>query len=655
MIHFKWQFTKKSTAVLLTAAFVFALFFSFGPVNARQNTAESRTMNVLVIGIDPVITTPENKKMYASEYLGFSLTDSVESLQEEIEAGTNETIKINITDTTRLEEFPTYDGYKSMTEEQFHILFPYDNVSKKGEWYGWWERDAAQHVLEEGVDRFHFDYDYFIKKMDLVKQRNEGKFDMVWVYSIDPSSMYETCMVGRNAVRINGTPYIADCDDFVLAGLTFSRSDGAIESICHSCEAMLNYTYKVTDEMYNAKFSFDDYDELSSWQKFYYNKHKGADGKEVYGVGQVHFSPNSMDNYEWKNDTPVYSYYDQFTTTYPDIDPAKAITFTASSAYMDNELYSKYPTVNEQHHVWWLNCMPHFKGRDSEGYSLNWFDYGFSTEYTSGIDGLAEYKDNCIEMTSGDKIEGLKLLRFLNGTENTEIITADSDHAFVTVRGDCIEYSPAGNVLAKAEGTADIEIKVDGFSLIYKVNVNKKEENVTEENATENKTTEDKTTEDKTTEGKTESLTPAPQKEEGLKIGDTINIKNGKYTVISTSELSYDGPVKKKASVKIPDTLTINNKVYKVTVIKDKAFYKDKKLKKLVIGKNVTKIGKRAFKGCNKLKKITIKSKKMSFGKDCFKGIYKKAVFKVPKSKKKEYNKNLIKKAKAPKRIKVKK
>lgn len=644
MIHLKRQFTKKITAVLLSAAFIFTLFYSVEPVNAKQIDADSKTINVLVIGIDPVITNHEKENMYASEYLGFSLEDNVDRLKEEIEDGTNGAIKINITDTTKLEEFPTYNEYKSMTEEQFHILFPYNETTKQGDWYDWWTRDAENHVLEEGVDRFNFDYEYFINKMDLVKKKNEGKFDMVWVYSIDPSSMYETCMVGRNAVYINGNPYIADCDDFVLAGLTFSRPDGAVESICHSCEAMLNYTYKVTDEMYNAKFAFDDYDELSSWQKFYYNKHKGADGKEIYGVGQVHFSPNSMADYEWEEETPVYSYYDQFTTSYPDIDPSKAIVFKASSAYKENELYSKYPTVTEQHHVWWLNCMPHFKGRDSEGYSLNWFDYGFSTEFTSGITGLEEYKDDCIEMTVGDKIEGLKLRRFLNSTENTETIIADSDHAFVTVRGDCIEYSNNGNVTAKSEGDADIEIKVDGFTLIYNVTVKKKEESVTP------------TPTPTATATPTPEVTPTPKTdEEDPKEGSSVNIENGKYTVLSGYKLSYDGPVKKKATIKIPDSVTINKKAYKVTSIKDKAFYKDKKIKKLVIGKNVTKIGKRAFKGCKNLKNITIKGKKMSFGKECFNGIYKKAVFKVPKAKQKSYKKNLIKKGKAPKKIKVKK
>jgi hypothetical protein len=76
-----------------------------------------------------------------------------------------------------------------------------------------------------------------------------------------------------------------------------------------------------------------------------------------------------------------------------------------------------------------------------------------------------------------------------------------------------------------------------------------------------------------------------------------------------------------------------------------------------VIPKKVKKIGKKAFYGCKKLKTITIKTtklKKSTIGSKAFKGIYKKAKFKCPKSKLKNYKK-WLKKAGAPKKAKYKK
>ena len=79
-----------------------------------------------------------------------------------------------------------------------------------------------------------------------------------------------------------------------------------------------------------------------------------------------------------------------------------------------------------------------------------------------------------------------------------------------------------------------------------------------------------------------------------------------------------------------------------------------KKLTKVVIGAGVTNIGQSAFNGCSKLKSITIKSTKLKkVGANAFKGIHKKAVIKVPSSKKKAYTKLLKKKGQA-KTVKIK-
>ncbi|HAH19065.1 leucine-rich repeat protein [uncultured Eubacterium sp.] len=111
----------------------------------------------------------------------------------------------------------------------------------------------------------------------------------------------------------------------------------------------------------------------------------------------------------------------------------------------------------------------------------------------------------------------------------------------------------------------------------------------------------------------------------------------GKVTVIGLKKKSL-----KKVSVK--SLLTVNGVKYKVTAIGKKAFKKGKKLKSIVVAKNVAKIGKKAFAGCKKLKSIKIKSKKIKkFVKGTFKGVKKTCVIKVPKAKKKVYAKKIKK------------
>lgn len=106
-----------------------------------------------------------------------------------------------------------------------------------------------------------------------------------------------------------------------------------------------------------------------------------------------------------------------------------------------------------------------------------------------------------------------------------------------------------------------------------------------------------------------------------------------------------------KKTVTVPDTIVINGVRHKVTSIANNAFKNNKKLKSVVIGKNITKIGKKAFFGCQNLKKITIKTTKLktktvgakAFTKAGSKN-YNKLTVKVPKKCKKTYPKILKKK-----------
>ncbi len=133
------------------------------------------------------------------------------------------------------------------------------------------------------------------------------------------------------------------------------------------------------------------------------------------------------------------------------------------------------------------------------------------------------------------------------------------------------------------------------------------------------------------------------------------------YTVTKSSAtagtVSVKRPVKKNhTSIKIPKTVKINGYTFKVTSIGKKAFYNNRKLKRVTIGSNVTSIGKQAFATAKNLKTVVIKSTKMkSVKKNAFRGIAKKAVINVPNKKAvlRKY-KRLLKKSNISSSIKVK-
>ncbi|MDO4166248.1 MAG: leucine-rich repeat protein, partial [Eubacteriales bacterium] len=132
-----------------------------------------------------------------------------------------------------------------------------------------------------------------------------------------------------------------------------------------------------------------------------------------------------------------------------------------------------------------------------------------------------------------------------------------------------------------------------------------------------------------------------------LKKGMCIREKktNGIYIVTKvTAEggtVAYKKPIKNKANIKIPDQIRYQNIILKVTAVKSKAFYKNNKIKKCTIGKNINTLGSKTFYGCKKLSCVKIRSKKLvKVGKKAFTRMgYKAKMIKiyVPKKYAKKY------------------
>ena len=150
------------------------------------------------------------------------------------------------------------------------------------------------------------------------------------------------------------------------------------------------------------------------------------------------------------------------------------------------------------------------------------------------------------------------------------------------------------------------------------------------------------------------SATAQPEPE-----GSVLTVGNGIYKVISgdgeePSVIYWLKDSKTASQIVIPDTVESKGIRYKVTSIAKGAFENNKKLKSIVIGKNIVSIGKNAFKNCKNLKKIVIRSEKLKaskVGANILKGTNKKLVIKVPENKQKQYKKFLKKRGNKKARI----
>ena len=145
------------------------------------------------------------------------------------------------------------------------------------------------------------------------------------------------------------------------------------------------------------------------------------------------------------------------------------------------------------------------------------------------------------------------------------------------------------------------------------------------------------------------------------KKGDIIPAKDGsRYQVVdANAKTAKLVAVKSKKATKlnVPATVKLNGETYKVTIVGKSVMSKNKKLTKVILGKNVTTIETKAFYGCTKLKTVQLKGKALKkVGKQAFKKTYAKMVVSAKKMNKKEKAKLLktMRKAGMSKKGKVK-
>lgn len=140
--------------------------------------------------------------------------------------------------------------------------------------------------------------------------------------------------------------------------------------------------------------------------------------------------------------------------------------------------------------------------------------------------------------------------------------------------------------------------------------------------------------------------TTAPEAKPAEK-GEKLRDKNGAGYIVTKAdsknpEVAYQKAAATKGTVVVPDTVVVDGTTYKVTSIEKKAFGTGKKIKTIILGKNVKYIKKDAFADCKTLRKIIVKTKKLTkktVAKKAFRGVRKNVRIVVPKKKKQAYRK----------------
>jgi len=201
-----------------------------------------------------------------------------------------------------------------------------------------------------------FDYNAFIEHYGFCEMRDKGKINEVWLWSFPYGGTWESTFAGQNAFWLNSEPVEGtSCKDLLtIMGLNYEREMSfAMESYGHRIESVMRKVYGRWD--HKAA-------QLNNWELFT-SYDKITPGKAQ--IGNIHFPPNGLKDYDWINKDTVMTYADRWFD-YPDL--------KAGRPKMVN--CQEWNCTHLGYMSWWYSHIPKFEGiNPADGHLNNWWYY----------------------------------------------------------------------------------------------------------------------------------------------------------------------------------------------------------------------------------------------------------------------------------------
>ena len=446
--------------------------------------SESRKLKVLVIEINPILSTIENKQLYVnnnghpyvSEYFNQDRSKAFLELKSDLEEVSHNYLDIEIVKNEYLNEFPTYtkeinlvNGTKAKRyDEETYITMSRSRASRDvGSWI-----DMVYYPNYKPAE-YSFDYNYIIEKFDLINRKNNGEFDQVWLNTIDPASTFETIMVGDKAFWINGTPLTYDCDNFIILNISISRRDANLHALSHGIEGIMNMVFNREVVDYSKRYNDltdETYDNLTLWEKFNLSSYQ-INGNYA-GVGNVHFPFNAEKDYDYSNERKVYSNWESWLD-YPELSLEQKLS--DSSSWLDfgpNSHFKKEDKFADRMYIrFWLYLFPHVDGFSSDGFYNNWWKYICDMDF---VQSITTTKDKNIDLELNKSFKINFILNYYSGKKEVVNTIVNDDN--INIIGDSIKIVDGG-IKGTKYGKSIVTIYRDGSSISYTIDVVPKQTN----------------------------------------------------------------------------------------------------------------------------------------------------------------------------------
>ena len=216
-----------------------------------------------------------------------------------------------------------------------------------------------------------FDYNLFIDHYGFCEMRDKGKINEVWLWTFPYGGSWESTFAGDNSFWLNSDPVQGtSCKELLtVMGLNYERDMSlALESYGHRFESIMRKVYGRWD--YKSS-------ELNNWELFT-SYDKITPGKAQ--IGNIHFPPNGLKDYDWKNPAITKTYADTWFT-YP------LLTETPAREVNCEE----WDCSHLGYMSWWYSHIPRYKGLNpKDGHLNNWWHY--VVDYNAAMKKEAQLK-----------------------------------------------------------------------------------------------------------------------------------------------------------------------------------------------------------------------------------------------------------------------
>ncbi len=199
---------------------------------------------------------------------------------------------------------------------------------------------------------WHIDHHAFFADHNILERVRSGQIDEVWHIGPPYDGNWEAVMAGPGASNSNAPP-IGGTDHagrrFVLMAYNLERTlSEMLHSYGHRAEGHLSHALRNVPERDNL------------WRRFLRREHVTPGISEV---GNVHFPPNAVRDYDYSNPGAVQCNADDWYH-YPYLTGERFRAMSSGEWSSNGRLYF----------LWWFRHMPHLAG-DCDGIAHNWWRY----------------------------------------------------------------------------------------------------------------------------------------------------------------------------------------------------------------------------------------------------------------------------------------